>query len=55
MTRTPVAVASVVDDYGVQNTTVIADDGTMWFLAKDQWERIPDLPQPDEKAGATDG
>jgi len=55
MKRKPVAVAPFDDGSFV----VLTDDGSMWeFVNLGDgyiWRRIPDLPQPDEKAGATDG
>lgn len=41
--RVPVAVSVARDD-----TTVIANDGTMWFLSPhNKWFQLPPLPQPE--------
>lgn len=46
--RKPVAVCMCADD-GVVITTVLADDGTMWWTSDDMiWNQLPDLPTAEE-------
>ena len=48
--RVPVSVSISTDD-----TTVIANDGTMWWLnCENEWRQLPPLPQPVEIPGTVE-
>ena len=43
--RKPLAVSQCVDTGTTWSTTAICDDGSIWGLTENKWERLPDIPQ----------